>query len=55
MKQTSKRITAEYDSRLAELAADWFRQARELDVCLQYEFTGLTVPAGQGAGRVPAV
>ena len=32
--------------RLAELVPAWFRQAAELDVYLQYEFTGVTAASG---------
>lgn len=35
------------DHRLAELAAAWLRQAKELDVYLQYEFTGVTAAPGR--------
>lgn len=37
----------QYDCRLAELAAAWFRQAEALDVYLQYEFTGATAAVGR--------
>lgn len=41
-----KKKTA-YESRLADLATAWFRLASELDVYLQYEFTGATAVAGR--------
>ena len=37
---------AEYESRLAELAAAWFRRAEALDVLFQYAFTGVTAAVG---------
>lgn len=37
----------ECDHRLVELAAAWLRQAKELDVYLQYEFTGVTAAPGR--------
>ena len=46
MKQTDRTKAAAYDGRLAELAASWFGQAKELDVYLQYEFTGLAQSPG---------
>lgn len=37
----------EYDHRLADLAAAWIRQAKELDVYLKYEFTGVAAAPGR--------
>lgn len=37
----------DYDHRLANLATAWLHQANELDVYLQYEFTGVSAAPGQ--------
>ena len=41
-----RHFKTEFDCRLAQMAAVWFQKAEALDVLLQYEFTGMTAPAG---------